>query len=84
MRLSLVLCVSVDREREVSVATLSLDLCVSVDREREVSIATLSLDLCVSVDREKGGECSYIITGSLCECGWERERGVVVILHFSD
>ena len=34
-----------------------------------MSVATLSLALCVSVDREKGGKCSYIITGSLCECG---------------
>ena len=72
--LSLDLCVSVDREREVSIATLSLDLCVSVDREREVSIATLSVDLCVSVDRVKGSECSYIITGSLCECGQGKGR----------
>ena len=32
-----------------------------------MKIATLSLVLCVSEDREKGGECSYIITGSLCE-----------------
>ena len=46
-----------------------------------IIIATLSL--CES-RQGKGGECSYIITGSLYECRQGRERGVVVILYCSD